>query len=98
MDLVQVLKKARKTMSYITTNSIVYFTSLSSFDINNRSSNLFERQQTSFNNIERRKKNEENNEIEQEQQQPGSPAPLYINHIMDVVSLFCLILFVFYIS
>lgn len=101
MDLGQVLKNARKTMPYITTNSPVYFTSTATTNcdtnnINSRNINSQQQPET-FDNIiivdeqRRRRRRKENNErVEEEnseisEQLPGSPAPLYINHIMDVV-------------
>uniref|UniRef100_A0A914LX03 Chloride channel protein n=3 Tax=Meloidogyne TaxID=189290 RepID=A0A914LX03_MELIC len=100
MDLGQVLKNARKTMPYITTNSPVYFTSTATTNcdtnnINSRNINSQQQPET-FDNIiivdeqRRRRRRKENNErVEEEnseisEQLPGSPAPLYINHIMDV--------------
>ncbi|CAK5028825.1 unnamed protein product [Meloidogyne enterolobii] len=101
MDLGQVLKNARKTMPYITTNSPVYFTTTTTNcdNINNinsnRNINSQQQQPETFDNIivvdeQRRRRRRENNErVEEEnseisEQLPGSPAPLYINHIMDV--------------
>ncbi|KAF7637327.1 Chloride channel protein [Meloidogyne graminicola] len=92
MDLGQVLKNARKTMPYITTNSPIYFTSSSSSCDNTFNLNNSEQSQTSFDNIivideqRRRRKGKENEsgETVEIEQQPGEPAPLYINHIMDV--------------
>uniref|UniRef100_A0A915PCK5 Chloride channel protein n=1 Tax=Meloidogyne floridensis TaxID=298350 RepID=A0A915PCK5_9BILA len=97
MDLGQVLKNARKTMPYITTNSPVYFTSTTTnCDTNNINRNINSQQQQpeTFDNIiivdeQRRRRRKENERVEEEnseisEQLPGSPAPLYINHIMDV--------------
>ncbi|CAK5106274.1 unnamed protein product [Meloidogyne enterolobii] len=102
MDLGQVLKNARKTMPYITTNSPVYFTTTSTTtncdtnNINSSRNNINSQQPETFDNIivvdeqRRRRRRKEENRVEEEnseisEQLPGSPAPLYINHIMDVV-------------
>jgi hypothetical protein len=67
MDLNAVLRSARKTQPYITTNSIINFSTEASI---NPTPQLFNNTSSSY----------------EHNTQPGSPIPLQLGHIMDVVS------------